>query len=124
VQLSGEERAGDPVKLDAMDHISEFRLEGGTPVWRYEIGEIGNRKDWFCPHGQNTSFINYSLLSGDDNVRPGAAAIDSLPAARNSRQRRVGIFLHADRRQDRYEVSAGTDLPPLASAPWMDRTRR
>src|SRR5271163_255495 len=24
VQLSGEERAGDPVKLDAMEHVSEF----------------------------------------------------------------------------------------------------
>ncbi len=29
VQLSGEERAGGPVKLDAMEHISEFRIEGG-----------------------------------------------------------------------------------------------
>jgi predicted glycogen debranching enzyme len=113
VQLSGEERAGDPVKLDAMDHISEFRLEGGTPVWRYEIGEITIEKRLVLPHGQNTSFINYSLLSGDDNVRlvlrpsihfrphetPVSAELES------SYTLTVG--------QDRYEVSAGTDLPAL-----------
>ncbi len=45
VQLSGEERAGDPVKLDAMDYISEFRLEAGTPVWRYEIGGDHDREE-------------------------------------------------------------------------------
>ena len=44
VQISGEERAGDPVKLDAMNYISEFRLEGGTPVWRYEIGRYRDRE--------------------------------------------------------------------------------
>ena len=111
--MSGEERAGDPVKLDAMDYISEFRLEGGTPVWRYEIGDIVIEKRLVLPHGQNTSFINYSLLSGDDNVRlvlrpsihfrphetPVSAELESTYTLT------VG--------QDRYEVSAGTDLPPL-----------
>src|ERR1700693_3391109 len=64
VQISGEERAGDPVKLDAMNYISEFRLEGGIPVWRYEIGNIVIEKRLVLPHGQHTSFINYSMLSG------------------------------------------------------------
>src|SRR5271155_3560671 len=26
-----------PVKLDAMEYLSEFRLDAGSPVWRYEI---------------------------------------------------------------------------------------
>ena len=113
VQMSGEERAGDPVKLDAMDYISEFRLEGGTPIWRYEIGGIVIEKRLVLPHGQNTSFINYSLLSGDDCVRlvlrpsihfrphetPVSAELESTYTLT------VG--------EDRYEVSAGTDLPPL-----------
>ena len=60
VQLSGEERAGGPVKLDAMDYFSEFRLEGGTPVWRYEIGPARIEKRLVLPHGQNTAFMNYS----------------------------------------------------------------
>jgi predicted glycogen debranching enzyme len=113
VQLSGEERAGGPVKLDAMEYIAEFRLEGGAPVWRYEIGNIVIEKRLVLPHGQNTAFINYSLLSGDDNLRlelrpsihfrPHETAVsDELES---SYTLTVG--------QDRYEVSAGTDLPPL-----------
>ncbi|HTB20907.1 MAG TPA: amylo-alpha-1,6-glucosidase [Bryobacteraceae bacterium] len=113
VQLSGEEQAGDPVKLDAMEYISEFRLESGTPVWCYQVGSIRIEKRLVLPHGQNTAFINYSLLSGDDDVRlvlrpsihfrphetPVSAELESTYTLT------VG--------QDRYEVSAGTDLPPM-----------
>ena len=67
VQLSGEERDGDP-KLDAMEYISEFRLESGTPVWRFEVGANVIEKRLVLPHGQNTAFINYSLLSGQDSM--------------------------------------------------------
>ena len=113
VQLSGEERGGDPVKLDAMEYISEFRLESGIPVWRYEIGDIAIEKRLVLPHGQNTAFINYSLLSGHENVRlllrpsihfrphetPVSAELESTYTLT------VG--------EDRYEISSGTDLPPM-----------
>ncbi len=113
VQLSGEERAGDPVKLDAMDYISEFRLEGGAPVWRYEIGGITIEKRLVLPHGQNTSFINYSLLAGDDGVRL------VLRPSIHFRPHETAVSAELESTytltvgQDRYEVSAGTDLPPL-----------
>jgi len=114
VQLTGEERAGGPVKLDVMSYLSEFRLEGGTPVWRYEIGPVTFEKRLVLPHGQNTAFVNYRLLSGDDSVRlilrpsihfrPHETAV-SAELEQSSYTLTVG--------QDRYEVSAGTDLPPL-----------
>jgi predicted glycogen debranching enzyme len=114
VQLTGEERAGGPVKLDVMDYLSEFRLEGGAPVWRYEIGPVTFEKRLVLPHGQNTAFINYRLLSGDDSVRlilrpsihfrPHETAV-SAELEQSSYTLTVG--------QDRYEVSAGNDLPPL-----------
>jgi predicted glycogen debranching enzyme len=113
VQLAGEERADGPAKLDVMDYLSEFRLEGGTPVWRYEVGALVLEKRLVMPHGQNTAFLNYSLLSGDETVRlvlrpsfhfrpheaPVSAELDS------SYTLTVG--------NDRYEISAGNDLPPL-----------
>src|ERR1700735_4109448 len=37
IQLTGEERAGGPLKLDGLGCLSEFRLESGMPVWRYEV---------------------------------------------------------------------------------------
>ncbi|HXA64527.1 MAG TPA: amylo-alpha-1,6-glucosidase, partial [Bryobacteraceae bacterium] len=113
VQLAGEERADGPAKLEVMDYLAEFRLEAGTPVWRYEVGAIVLEKRLVMPHGQNTSFLNYSLLSGDESVRlvlrpsfhfrphedPVSAQLDS------SYTLTVG--------QDRYEISAGNELPPL-----------
>src|SRR3984957_13982704 len=113
VQLSGEERAGDPVKLDAMDYISEFRLESGTPVWCYQVGSIVLEKRLVLPHGQNTAFINYSLLAGDDNVRL------VLRPSIHFRPHETAVSAELESTytltvgQDRYEVSAGTDLPPM-----------
>ena len=113
VQLSGEERAGDPVKLDAMDYISEFRLESGTPVWCYQVGSIVLEKRLVLPHGQNTAFINYSLLAGDDNVRL------VLRPSIHFRPHETAVSAELESTytltvgQERYEVSAGTDLPPL-----------
>ncbi len=130
VQLSGEERAGGPAKLGDMDYLSEFRLEAGIPVWRYEVGGITIEKRLVLPHGQNTAFIDYALLAGEDSVRlvlrpsihfrphetPVSAELES------SYTLTVG--------QNRYEVSAGTDLPPLrlifegqSAALTMDRIR-
>ena len=113
VQLAGEERADGPVKLDVMDYLAEFRLEAGTPIWRYEVGSLILEKRLVMPHGQNTAFLNYSLLSGDEGVRlvlrpsfhfrphedPVSAELDS------SYTLTVG--------NDRYEISAGNERPPL-----------
>ena len=113
VQLAGEERADGPAKLDVMDYLAEFRLEAGTPIWRYEVGSLILEKRLVMPHGQNTAFLNYSLLSGDEGVRlvlrpsfhfrphedPVSAELDS------SYTLTVG--------NDRYEISAGNELPPL-----------
>jgi len=113
VQLTGEERAGGPVKLDVMESLSEFRLEGGAPVWRYEIGPVTFEKRLVLPHGQNTAFINYRLLSGDDSVR-----LVLRPSFHfRPQETPVSVELESSYTltvgQDCYEVSAGNDLPPL-----------
>src|SRR5277367_5575048 len=113
VQLSGEERRGNPVKLDAMEYIGEFRLESGTPVWRFEIDDIVIEKRLVLPHGQNTSFINYSLLSGQDCVRL------VLRPSIHFRPHETAVSAELESTytltvgEDRYEISPGTDLPPL-----------
>lgn len=113
VQLSGQERGDGPGKLDVMQYVSEFRLESGTPVWRFEIGDIVMEKRLVLPHGHNTAFLNYSLLSDQEHVRlvlrpsihfrphdtPVSAQLESTYTLT------VG--------EDRYEISSGTDLPPL-----------
>jgi len=98
---------------DSMEYLAEFRLESGVPVWRFEVGDIVIEKRLVLPHQQNTAFINYSLHSGPDSVHlvlrpsihfrphetPVSAALESTYTLT------VG--------EDRYEISPGTDLPPL-----------
>jgi predicted glycogen debranching enzyme len=47
----------------------EFRLEGGLPVWRYELNGFVLEKRLFMVHRQNTVRVTYHLLSGPERVR-------------------------------------------------------
>ena len=113
VQLAGEERAGGPVKLDVMDYLSEFRLEAGAPVWRYEVADVVLEKRLVLPHGQNTTFLTYSLLSGDGPVRL------VLRPSIQFRPHEAPVSAEVDYSytltvgNDRYEISSGNGLPPL-----------
>src|SRR5713226_8483471 len=44
-------------------HLTEFRLEIGLPVWRYEIGDVVIEKRVFMPHRQNAVHLIYELVS-------------------------------------------------------------
>jgi predicted glycogen debranching enzyme len=113
VQLSGQERGGVAGTPDVMQYVSEFRLESGTPVWRFEIGDVVIEKRLVLPHGQNTAFINYSLVSGPERVRL------VLRPSIHFRPHEVPVSAPLESTytltvgEDRYEVSPGTDLPPL-----------
>jgi len=69
LQLGGEERADAPLKMHGIEYLSEFRLECGLPVWRYEVGGLVVEKRLVLPHGQNTVYVNYRMLSGGSPVR-------------------------------------------------------
>ncbi len=55
-----EALAGRPVDA-ASGRLTEFRLEAGLPVWRYEIGGVILEKRLVLPHLQNTVHITYRL---------------------------------------------------------------
>ena len=38
IRLGGEERAGEAFQLYGAQYFSEFRLEYGLPIWRYNVG--------------------------------------------------------------------------------------
>src|SRR5262245_39266863 len=37
LQIGGEERVGGVLELYGADHLAEFRLEAGLPVWLYRV---------------------------------------------------------------------------------------
>lgn len=67
--LSGEERVGGVLDLPGAAHLTEFRLDMGLPVWRYEVGGLAIEKRILLVHGQNTVHITYQLVRGDGPVR-------------------------------------------------------
>ena len=65
VWLGDEDEVAGPNVADRSEHLAEFRLELGLPVWRYELpGAIEKRI--LMPHGQNTVHVTYRLLEGGD----------------------------------------------------------
>ncbi|HXD95691.1 MAG TPA: glycogen debranching enzyme N-terminal domain-containing protein, partial [Candidatus Acidoferrum sp.] len=111
--LTGEERAGLAPELLAARHLSEFRLEDGLPVWRYEAGAATLEKRVLMPHAQNTVHVSYRLLSGpvpvrltlrpSMHVRPHNAPV--------SEPLNVPYALSAV--DDRFEITPGATLPTL-----------
>ena len=112
VQLGGEERAGVQLKMHGAEYLTEFRLEGGIPVWHYELGRNTIEKRLVLPHRQNTVYIHYRLLSGDDAIRI------TLRPALHFRPHESSVSAELDPSyvltvaEERYEVSLA-NLPPL-----------
>src|SRR5438094_10013291 len=68
IEVGGRERTGDAPDAHGTGYLVEFRLEGGLPVWRYDIQGLLIEKRVFMPHMQNTVHIMYELVSGADRV--------------------------------------------------------
>ncbi len=68
LQIGGEEPS-QPEDSAATNFITEFRLENGLPIWRYEAEGIVLEKYVLFLYGQNTVHVHYRLLSKQENVR-------------------------------------------------------
>ncbi|MFN7945060.1 MAG: amylo-alpha-1,6-glucosidase [Blastocatellia bacterium] len=113
IQLSGDEARPDSPDVSCAQHLSEFRLEAGLPVWRYEAGQTVLEKHLLMPHRQNTTHVTYELLSAPAPVR-----LQLRPAIYfRPHEGRVSDPLPAPYLlsivEDCYEIKGNPDLPPL-----------
>ncbi|MET0335343.1 MAG: amylo-alpha-1,6-glucosidase, partial [Rhizobacter sp.] len=69
VPLSGEERTGSRLSLPGVQHLRDFRLEAGLPVWTFEVEGHLIEKSVLMPHRQNTTLLLYRLLEGSPDLR-------------------------------------------------------
>jgi hypothetical protein len=93
-------------------YVSEFRLEEGLPTWRFEAEGHVLEKRVLLIHAQNTTYISYRLLSGQD-----CAKLELRPSVHfRPHENSVGDSLQDDYvltiQGDRYEISGGV-YPPL-----------
>src|SRR5207237_2517510 len=68
IEIGGRERIGDAPDAHGTGYLTEFRLEGGLPVWRYDVEGLTIEKRIFLPYMQNSVHIMYELISGADRV--------------------------------------------------------
>ena len=114
--LGDADEVAGPNAADHADHLVEFKLEMGLPVWRYELDGYTIEKRVLMPHGLNTVHLTYRLLKGEGPVRltlrPSVqfrgyeAPVDQSPVQTYS--------LTAVRH--RYELSGGNEFPCLRMA--------
>lgn len=67
--VGGVERVGGTLDVHGLDLLREFRLEGGLPVWTFEIDGHVIEKRLVLPYRQNTVHVIYTLVSGVGPVR-------------------------------------------------------
>jgi predicted glycogen debranching enzyme len=111
--FGSEERDRTSQVLHGADHLTEFRLERGLPVWRYEVEGFVFEKRILLPHLQNTVHVNYRLLHSAGRLRlkvrpavhfrPHEAPVDEQHA-------RPYTLCCVD---GHYELSGPPPLPPL-----------
>jgi predicted glycogen debranching enzyme len=113
IWLGDEDEVAGPNAADRNEHLAEFRLELGLPVWMYRINGFTIEKRVVMPHAQNTVHLTYRVVEGQGSLRfalrpsvhfrPHEAPVDEA----THRTYTISASEH------RYELSAGSDLPVL-----------
>ena len=67
--LGDEHEVAGPNAVDRTEHLVEFRLELGLPVWLFELPGISIEKRVLMPYGQNTVHVTYELVRGEGPIR-------------------------------------------------------
>src|SRR5437879_2828160 len=122
VEIGGRERSGDAADAHGTGYLTEFRLEAGLPVWRYDVEGAVIEKRVFLPHMQNSVHVMYELVSGAErielalrpsvNFRPQEAPV-SEPLGWPYEFRAV---------RDEYEISlCQSPLPPVRMKLWASQ---
>lgn len=113
VRLGGCERPGR-LTIHNIGALSEFRLETGLPVWRYEIDGIVLEKRLFLTHRQNTAHVLYRLVEAPGPVRLRLRPLLNVRNHETSVNAPLALPYTLAVTGDRYEIASGDPtLPPL-----------
>ncbi len=119
VEIGGRERSGDAADARGTGYLTEFRLEAGLPVWRYDVEGLVIEKRLFLPHMQNTVHLCYALLSGADRVELSLRPSVNFRAQEAPVSEPLGWPYELRAMAVHYEIClTGSALPPLRIKLW------
>ncbi|AKF09635.1 amylo-alpha-1,6-glucosidase [Sandaracinus amylolyticus] len=113
MRICGQE---DPHRRDEpIARCTDFRIEMGLPVWRYEIADCVIERRVVMPHRQNTTFVVYTLCSGSSEPEIELEPWLHFRHHEGSVEGRVEGEYSLKLIGDRFEVSQEdhADVPPL-----------
>jgi predicted glycogen debranching enzyme len=113
IVISDEDHVGATLPLDGARYLTEFRLEAGLPVWRYDLGGAVVEKRLHLVHRQNTVHVRYRLVSGDAPVRLTLRPTMQFRPHDAPVSESLGGPYTVTACEDRYEISAGAEPPAL-----------
>src|SRR5262249_47189057 len=113
VPFGGEEKVDTQLHIHGAEHLLEFKLELGLPVWRYEVEGFELEKRIYFAYRHNTVFVRYRLTKGS-----GPARLKVKPSLHfRGHDDPVNTALCAPvvltAVEDRYELSCGDVWPVL-----------
>ena len=112
VRLSGAEYADGRVDTDIFEHLTVFRREWQTPIWRFSCHGREVLKRVIMPYGQNTVYVQYRLETGDPvTLRLRPFVTFRMPDAPLSEARNPPSLLTMIR--ERYEMPLCEGVSPL-----------
>jgi predicted glycogen debranching enzyme len=113
IWLGDEDEVAGPNAADRREHLAEFRLELGLPVWVYRVDGFTIEKRVLMPYGQNTVHVNYRVVEGSGtvrfNLRPSVHYRGYEAPVDESSAQSYTISAMGNR----YELSAGEQWPVL-----------
>jgi predicted glycogen debranching enzyme len=114
INFGGREHSGESSNIRRAAFLTEFRLESGLPVWRYDVDGVVLEKRVFLSHMQNTVHIVYELLSGADRVELALRPSVNFRAQELPVDEPLGSPYEFRALHEQYEIClAGSGLPPL-----------
>ena len=118
VPFGGEEKVAGKLHIHGAEHLIDFRLEAGLPVWRYEVGGCELERRIFFAYRHNTVYVQYRLLKG-----PGRARLKLRPSVHfrghdDPVSESLGGPYTLTAVDDRFELSGGDPWPRLRM--WVD----
>src|SRR5436305_5824616 len=111
IPFGGEETLGGEIRLRGVEHLVEFHVEAGLPVWKYEVEGFILEKRIYFPYRHNTAYVQYRLVKGGGRARLKLKVAVHFRGHDEPVSGTLGGPYTLTVAGDRYEVTDGTTRP-------------